>query len=252
MNRYWLRIGLGIVLVFALGISAMAAVKKGKAEVRSFLATAGTRLPLKLASLKFRFEGRPIGAVTGIDIQRTGAGDPGRVTIRVALTDPADLEPLRDCSLTLDDVAHINDRTGFRCADGSELDAGDLVKTGAVVFEPGSVSRPLFLLQRDLDRWRRSEIRSLEASMATEANGRVRAKGSFDVRNHAGGPERGTFSLQADSQGAVISVRDDQGRSLVDFRADHNGVNLNIRDRHGRNLMKLLADSLGAALKIHR
>jgi hypothetical protein len=49
----------------------------------------------------------------------------------------------------------------------------------------------------------------------------------------------------------VISVKDDNGRSLVDFRADHGGVNLNVHDRRGRNLMKLLADSLGASLKLH-
>ena len=86
--------------------------------------------------------------------------------------------------------------------------------------------------------------------MNTQANGGVKAKGSFDVRNHDGSPERGSFTLEADSDGAVISVRDDQGRSLVNFRADHNGVNLNVRDRHGKNLLKLLADSLGAALNI--
>jgi len=43
--------------------------------------------------------------------------------------------------------------------------------------------------------------------------------------------------------GAIISVRDDQGRSLVEFRSDQNGVNLSLKDRHGRNLLKLLAEA---------
>ena len=47
MNRYWLRIALGALLVFVIGASAMAAVKKGKAEVGQFLAKAGSRLPLR-------------------------------------------------------------------------------------------------------------------------------------------------------------------------------------------------------------
>ncbi len=40
----------------------------------------------------------------------------------------------------------------------------------------------------------------------------------------------------------MISVRDELGRSLVDFRADRGGVNLNIRDKRGRNLIKLLVE----------
>jgi len=250
MNRYWLRIALGALLVFCLGTAAMAAVRKGKAEVRHLLATAGARIPLQLANLKFRFDGRDLGSVTGIDIQRTAPGDPGRVTVRVALAEASDAEALRDCSLTADDLSHLNERTGFRCAAPAELSAGDLVETGKIIFEPGTVTRPLYLLQRDVDRWNRSDIRSLDASMNTSAHGGVRAHGNFDIRNQ-GGPEKGSFTLQADSQGAVISVKDDNGRSLVDFRADHGGVNLNVHDRRGRNLIKMLADSLGASLKVH-
>jgi hypothetical protein len=249
MNRYWVRIAIGAILVFCIGTAAMAAVRKGKAEVRQLLATAGSRIPLQLASLKFRFEGQNVGSVTGIDIQRTAPGDPGRVTVRVALTDGATLDALRECSLTTDDLAHLDQRTGFRCAASAELGAGDLVETGKVVFEPGSVTRPLYLLQRDVDHWRHSNIQSLDASLNTSAHGGVRAHGNFDVRSQDG-PGKGSFTLQADSDGAVISVKDIDGRSLVDFHADHNGVNLNVRDHRGRNLLKLLADSLGAALKV--
>ena len=250
MNRYWLRIALGALLVFLIGTVAMAAVRKGKAEVRQLLATVGARIPLQLANLKFRFEGRNVGSVTGIDIQRAAPRDPGRVTVRVTLADETEIEALRDCVLTTDDLAHLNEGTGFRCAAPAELGAGDLVETGKIIFEPGTVTRPLFLLQRDVNHWNRSDIRSLDASMNTSAHGVVRARGNFDIRNE-GGPEKGSFTLQADSQGAVISVKDDAGRSLLDFRADQGGVNLNLRDRRGRNLIKLLADSLGAALKVH-
>jgi hypothetical protein len=250
MNRYWLRIGLGALLIFVIGTAAMAAVRKGKAEFRHFLATAGTRIPLQLANLKFRFDGRSLGKVTGIDFQRTAPADPGRVTVRVALADGADMDALRDCSLTTDDLSHLDGQTGFRCAAPAELGAGDLVETGKIIFEPGTVSRPLYLLQRDVDRWRRSEVRSLDASLNASGHGGVQARGNFDIGSQ-GGPQKGSFTLQADSQGAVISVKDDAGRSLLDFHADQNGVNLNLRDRRGRNLIKLLADSLGAALKVH-
>ena len=95
MNRYWLKIGIGALLVFCIGSVAMAAVRQGKSQVRHVLGTVGSRIPMQLANLKFRFEGRNVGSVTGIDLQRTAGGDPGRVTVRVALADAADLEVLR-------------------------------------------------------------------------------------------------------------------------------------------------------------
>lgn len=248
MNRYWMRIAIGALLVFCIGAVAMAAVRQGKSQVRHLLGRAGTRIPLQLANLKFRFEGRNVGSVTGIDLQRTAPGDPGRLTLRVTLADAGDLDGLRNCALTADDLDHLARGAGFRCAAESELGAGDLVETGRIIFEPGDLSRPLYLQQRDISQWASSDIRSLDASLNTIPNGGVRAKGNFDVRSQDG-PGKGSFTMQADSGGAVISVRDAEGRSLVDFRADQGGVNLNIRDKRGRNLIKLLADSLGAALR---
>jgi hypothetical protein len=251
MNRYWTRIALGALLVFGLGLTGMAAVNKGKAEVTNLLSTAARRLPLQLAHLGFRFRGQQIGRVTGIDVQRSESEELGSFTIRVALGDEAALDELRKCRLTADDIERWNSRTGFRCAEDAELE-GDLVKMGDVVFQPEGMSRPLYLPGHTANRWRNSGVRSLDASLSADGHGGVAARGRYDLMNGQHGLERGTFSLQADSGGANLSVRDDQGRALVNFRADQNGVNLSLKDRHGRNLLKLLSDSLGAAIKMHR
>ena len=252
MNRYWTRIAIGAILVFCLGMSATVAVRKGKAEVRSLLATVSRKLPLKLAHMGFRLDGRRLGDLTGLEIQRTGPEDLGRVTVRVHLESPDDLAALASCSLTAQGFRGFDDQTGFRCAEGSELGGDQLVKLGEVIFEPGDLTRPLFLQRADAERWRHSDVRSLNASMVTDGRGAVRAQGTYDLMSHRGSQERGSFNMKADSQGAIISVRDDQGRALVDLRADEHGFNLNIRDRHGRNLVKMLADSLGAALRVHQ
>lgn len=249
MNRYWTRIALGALLVFGLGLMGMAAVNKGKSHVQTMLSTAAARLPLQLAHLGFRLRGEQIGQVTGIDVSQSESEQAGRVTIRVALHGNASVDELRGCALTADNLEHWNSRSGFRCAVEEELD-GELVKVGEVVFLPDDFSRPLFLPGEVASRWNTSGVRSLDASMRADGNGGVTARGRYDLNGKHDGIERGSFSLQADSGGAVISVRDDQGRSLVDFRADQNGVNLNLRDRHGRNLLKLLADSLGAAIRV--
>src|SRR5438034_674165 len=222
-NRYWTRIAIGVALVFALGMTARAAVQKGKSEIRSLLGTVSTRLPLQLAHLGFRLEGRKVGDVTAVDVHRSGPDDLGRATVRVRLSDPGVLGDLRACSLTTGDLQRFDDRSGFRCADPAELEAGGLVDVGEVIFEPGDLSRPLYLPKSDIERWRHSEVRGLNASLQTFPNGMVHAQGTYDLLDH-GASQQGSFSLKADSQGAVVSVRDERGRSLFDLRADHNGV----------------------------
>ena len=242
-NRYWTRIALGIALVFVLGMTARAAVQKGKSKIQSMLAMASTRLPLQLAHLGFRLDGRKLGDVTAVEVHRSGPDDLGRATVRVKLADESVLAELRGCALSTGDLQRFDDRSGFRCAAQAEVDGGGLVEVGEVTFEPGDLSRPLYLPQRDVDRWRHSEIRGLNASLQTLPNGMVHAQGTYDVLDH-GASKQGSFSLKADSQGTAVSVRDEQGRSLFDLHADHNGVSLNVRDRHGRNLVRLLADSM--------
>lgn len=249
MNRYWTRIGLGALIVFCLGMTGIFAVRKGTAEVKSLLTAAGTRIPHELTNLKFRFDGRSLGDITALELSRNGRDDVGKVRVRVALNEVQDLDVLRDCALTLDDASGRADRLGFRCASSGELESGDFVKLGEVTFDPGSVTRPLYLMQHDAGRWRRSGVESLDVSLLKDGAGGVEARGNFDVRDHNGSPRRGSFSLKADPNAAAFSVRDDRGRSLVDFSAGAGGVQLNIRDREGRNLIRLLADSVGAAIQ---
>lgn len=252
MNRYWTRIALGALLVFGLGMAGLAAVRKGSAEVRSLLSTAASRLPLRFANIGFRLNGRRVGEVTGLDIVRNSTAEIGRITGHVQLTEPDAAAELSDCALTVDDLHRLNDRTTFSCASAADLSSGDLVEVGEISFQPRRFSRPLYLPQHIVADWRRSEIQRIDASLARDGQGGVRASGSFDVLDQRRGSQSGSFDLRADSQGAVLSVRDEQNRPIVDFKATHEGLRLNVRDRHGRNLLRLLADSLGAALNIHK
>lgn len=252
MQRYWLRIGLGALLVFVLGLGGLAAVRKGKAEVSSFLASAATRLPLRFANIGFRLDGRRIGEVMGLDIVRKSAEDVGRVTGHVQLTGADAAGLLENCSLAVDDLHRLNDRSTFYCAGASELSSGALVQVGEVQFTPGQFSRPLYLPEQMVDDWRRSEIQQLDARMARDGRGGVRASGTFDLRDRRHGSEKGSFELRAGNEGATLSVRDEYDRPLIDLRAGEAGLRLNVRDRHGRNLLKLLADSLGVALRARK
>lgn len=227
-RRYWTRVALGALLVFGLGLAGLAAFNRGAAEVRSLVSTAAMQLPLQLARLDFSLDGRKIGKVSGIQVQRTGPADPGRVKLQVALADPADLGALEACRLTSDDLDRLPQTSGFRCADAAEIGAG-LVEMGQVVFQPGELVRPLYLPSRTVERWHRSGVRSLDASLTADGQGKVSGSGRFELAQAHRGVERGTFRLEADERGAVISVQDHLGRSLFDFSATQQGVSLKIK-----------------------
>ena len=250
MRRYWTRIALGALLVFGLGLAGLAAVRKGTAEVRSFLATTATKLPLRFANIGFRLGGRRIGELTELKVVKRDAGDLGRLTGLVEITEPEAIEELADCSLTLERTGHLDENSSFFCAEDHDLTSGSLIEVGEFEFRPGKLRRPLYLPQDAITEWRRSEIQSLDARIARDGKGGVQASGMFGIQSRERGSQRGSFDLHADSQGAILSVRDALNRSLLDFKATRAGLHLNIRDRHGRGLLRFLADSLGAALSV--
>lgn len=227
-RRYWTRVALGALLVFGLGLAGLAAFNRGAAEVRSLVSAAAMQLPLQLARLDFSLDGRKIGKVSGIEVHRTGPADPGRVKLQVALADPGDLGALESCLLTSDDLDRLPQTSGFRCADAAEIGAG-LVEMGQVVFQPAELVRPLYLPNHTIERWRRSEVRSLDASLTADGQGGVTGQGRFEVAKSHRGVKRGTFRLEADERGAVISIQDHLGRSLFDFNATEHGVSVKVR-----------------------
>jgi hypothetical protein len=146
----------------------------------------------------------------------------------VALADPGDLGALETCRLTSDDLDRLSQTSGFRCADAAEIGAG-LVEMGQVVFQPGELVRPLYLPNHTVERWHRSGVRSLDASLAADGRGGVTGRGRFELAEAHRGVERGTFRLEADARGAVISIQDHLGRSLFDFSATEHGLSVKIK-----------------------
>ncbi|MGH7560671.1 MAG: hypothetical protein ACRENB_06610 [Gemmatimonadales bacterium] len=225
MRGYWWKIGLGAAMVFALGLTVVSVVNAGKSRVKSMLATAGGRLPVRITDLPFRLEGRHIGDLSGVEVRRQSAGEVGEVVIRVELSDAAYLPELAACDVAAGRVHHWKRSPRFRCADAAEIATGELGRLGDIVFEPGGLRRPIYLDARDLDRWKRSDVRALDANLVRVGDG-IRASGRFDLMPDHGRPERGTFDLVAGDGGARFVVRDERGREIVNFSAGDHGLNI--------------------------
>jgi hypothetical protein len=229
---YWMRIWLGVAMVFALGLTIVSVVQAGKAKVRSMLATVGGRIPAEITDLPFRLDGRHLGDLSAVEVRRASARSVGDVIVKVQLLDASFQSDILDCNVAALPIRHLkrSSRARFRCAEPAEIaEGGGLAQLGEIIFEPGGVRRPLYLTEHDLERWIESDIRSLDANLVRDANGGVRATGRFDMTPHRGRPERGTFDLEAGEQGARFVVRDERGREVVKFDAGNHGVSIKVR-----------------------
>lgn len=229
---FWLKVGLGAAMVFALGLTVLSVARAGKAGLQSALASIGGRIPRELADLPFRLNGRELGAVSGLEVRRAEQ-EVGDVLLKVQLHDPAFAGEIQACDVAALPIRHVkrSRHVRFRCAEPAEITTGELGRLGDVVFEPGGIRRPLYLTERDLERWSQADIRSLDANMVRDAQGGVHATGRFHLEPHHGRPERGTFDLVAGEQGARFVVRDERGREIVKFDAGDHGISIKVEKR---------------------
>lgn len=225
MRRYWWKIGLGAAMVFALGMTVVSIVNAGKSGFRRVTASLGTRLPLELTDLPVRLHGRMVGQVSGLRVRRDSRQEVGEVTLRVDQARGVSEADLAACDVAVRSLRRIR-HTQLRCAEPAEIASGGLTRVGEVVFEPAGVHRPLYFTDRDLERWLRSGIRSLDADVVRETEGRVRATGRFDLTPDHGRPERGTFALEAGNGNARFVVRDERGRQVLHIRAGDGGISV--------------------------
>lgn len=251
MDRYWVRIGLGALCVFGVGMTGISLARKGVHEVKAValgpVRRALTHLPQDL--LNFRLDGRRIGQIKQIDVSNEGEWTPSSVQIRVALDREAD--GLADCQLTNDRWGEGNRDARFRCVTNDEIADEDLVQVGEVRFEPGNLTRPLFAAEHDIRQIDRSDIRGLKATLSSEDGKSVVGQAKFDIRGDHGDRRKGTVRLDASDGRALIEIRDESGREIFKLNADDHGVSINAKDKRGNALLRLLAGEAGVSVKVN-
>lgn len=251
MDKYWVKIGLGALCVFGVGMTGISLARKGVHEVKAAalgpVRQALTHLPTDL--LNFRLDGRRIGKIKQIEVSNEGEWAANSIQIQVALDREAD--GLVDCLLTNERWEHRNRDARFRCVSQDEIGDENLVQVGEVRFEPGSVTRPLYASEHDIRSLERSEIRGLKATVSSADGKSVTGQAKYDIRDRHGSEHKGTVRLDASDGRALIEIRDDNGREVFRLRADDNGVSINAKDKRGNALLRLLAGESGVDIKIN-
>ena len=142
MRNYWIKIVLGALAVFAVGMI----VAKGIGRVKHAATTSGT-IEFPLAFIPFRVNDTALGDLKRVRIHRAAPDTVRSVDLRVELHDSLALARLQDCILVIHDVENLNNRTTFECAAAADTAGQDLVPFGMIEVRGTGAEFP-FLLPR--------------------------------------------------------------------------------------------------------
>lgn len=154
MRSYWLRILLGALAVFCIGMVGVSIFRRGRAKVTEVVAGSGP-LTIPLPFVPFQLDGNKLGMVERLVVNRDAPKKVTSVNLEVKLDDSLLAHGLAGCRLAAnlesdsakkhgDINVHVNrmgEEAFFFCARSDSA----LVPFGTVTLQPGHVTVPLLV-----------------------------------------------------------------------------------------------------------
>jgi hypothetical protein len=226
MRNYWMRIALGALGVFAVGMIAVTLVRRGLAKVNDVVTGSGP-LSIPLALIPFQLNGNKLGTLQRLVLYRETPKKVSSVQLEVKLNDSLLARGLEGCRLAANldsEDRHgggLHIRTGggnkgtFWCSKEG-ADSG-LVEYGHAVFRPGEVTVPLLLPQDLVDDLRKGDFgdHADSADIADSINDVVEARAD----SIAEAAERMADSISQRSERLADSLRAEGQRRADSARA---------------------------------
>jgi hypothetical protein len=111
MRRYWGKIILGALLIFAVGF---AVISVGRNVKQSIVTNKDITIPLG-SFVAFKLDGIRVGSIRQIRIRRSEPKVLAGFDVRVRLSDTAAFTRLQNCRLSVNDAHNFDERTSFIC-----------------------------------------------------------------------------------------------------------------------------------------
>ena len=155
MRSYWIRILIGSLVIFAIGMIGVTLVRHGMVRVNDVVHGSGP-ISIPLAIIPFEIGGNELGTLDRLVLERTAPKNISSVRVEVKLKDSLVAQGLSGCRLAANfDASHqgshdlnvevAKGQSGtFRCLKGDAADTS-LVEFGVAVLQPGGVELPLYL-----------------------------------------------------------------------------------------------------------
>jgi len=158
MRNYWLRIALGAVAVFTVGMLGVTLARQGVGRVRGVIEGTGP-ISIPLPFVDFDLQGQKLGSVNRVVLHREAPKQISSVELQIRLKDSVVARGLAGCRLAAnldkDEKGRVSVQVSerrfspgvFSCLPPADRDsqASGFEEFGVAVLEPGHVTLPLLL-----------------------------------------------------------------------------------------------------------
>jgi hypothetical protein len=144
MKNYWLRIFLGAVAIFSVGMVVVTLARHGIHRVRGVVEGSGP-ITVPVAFVPFKLDGEKIGTIQRIKINRLTPKTVSSVNILVSLADSVSWRRLQPCILVAEGIAQLNSETTVACGTTADTADEDLVAVGNITLARGGHSFKLWM-----------------------------------------------------------------------------------------------------------
>jgi len=174
MRSYWLKIALGALGVFAVGMLIVTMVRGGRARVEEIAEGTGP-ISIPMALVPLEVGGVRMGTLRNLRIFRDSAQEPTRIEVSVQVGDSMNLARLAECILVVADSSeHPNN---LQCLSSTDSAGRDLVQFGEIQVRNRTEVYPFFMTRAQVADLRsegghRIAESAAEASSAAEENQR--------------------------------------------------------------------------------
>lgn len=187
MRNYWMRILIGAVIIFAVGMLGVTLVRHGMVRVNDVVHGSGP-ISIPLAIIPFEIGGNKLGTLDRLVLERTAPKNISSVRVEVKLDDSLVALGLSGCRLAANlDASHqaghdLNVKLGkedggtFRCLSGDAADTS-LVEFGRASLKPGGVDLPLYLPREMVEQLQRGDFLTDSADVADSVADAMEALG---------------------------------------------------------------------------
>ena len=171
MRNYWMRIALGALAIFAVGMVARALINRGIGGLKGVVEGSGP-ISIPLAFIPFQLGGDKLGTLERVTLERTTPRSVSSVLLEVKLSDSMLAKGLEGCRLAANpdskDGRRRVEESTFWCAENVSADT-DMVEYGQAVFRPGEVTVPLYLPQDMVEELQNLDFGHDSAAVIAEA-----------------------------------------------------------------------------------
>jgi hypothetical protein len=222
MRAYWIRIALGALAIFVVGMVGISIVRRSIGGVRAVAEGTGP-ITLPVMFVPFKLDGQKLGTINRLVLHRDAPKRFTSVQLGIKLSDSVLARGLEGCRLVANFDAH-HDPRGFEVGPGS-FSSGvftclhgtdsspQFQEFGRAVFQPGDVSVPLLLPNDIVDDLKQGDLGSSDFAQGYQDSIEAAAQATADSIAEEADARADSIANAAEKKAASVALRTER---LVD------------------------------------